>query len=283
MDLERHLICPICRGALFKEASSLKCERGHSYDFSKSGYINLLNPGKKNNAKAGDSKEMIRARSDFFLSGAYSKINEELCKIVSSFSPKFIVDAGCGDGYYTLSLAKDNQDAVVFGFDMSKFGAEHASRSARGAKVTSTLFSVSNIFDMPLKDSCADVIVNMFAPVASEEFSRVLKPNGYLIVGASGKSHLDGLKRAIYDEVYLNEPSEHSYEGFDFIECRTLKYDVTITGNDTIQSLFQMTPYYHRTSLKDKEKLTLISSVSTTIEVDFLIFKSKKEIDYEIY
>jgi 23S rRNA (guanine745-N1)-methyltransferase len=60
------LFCPICRGALTLENKSLKCGNGHSFDIAKSGYVNLLKPGKKNNAKAGDSKEMINARTDFF-------------------------------------------------------------------------------------------------------------------------------------------------------------------------------------------------------------------------
>lgn len=267
------LRCPICKKPLSHKDCSLRCDDGHSYDFAKSGYINLLNPGKKNNAKAGDSKEMISARSAFFESEAYSKIRDMICSIALELNGSFIVDAGCGEGYYTNGIAICIPKARVFGFDMSKFGCEHASKIAKRMRNTNAVFAVSNIFDMPLESESADLIVNMFAPVADEEFYRVLKKGGYLVVGASGKEHLDGLKRAIYDEVYLNDADEVSASGFELIERRTLKYNAKILGNDKIKALFQMTPYYHRTSQADKAKLDALESLDTTVEVDFFIFK----------
>ena len=279
MESKNLLICPICKKTLFPAGNSLKCESNHSYDFAKSGYINLLNPGKKNNAKAGDSKEMISARTTFFASCAYKPIQDKLCALVGALRPALAVDAGCGEGYYTEAIAKSNPSATVIGFDMSKFGCEHGAKSAKSNGITNTFYSVSNIFDMPLENSCADVIVNMFAPVADEEFYRILKNGGYLIIGASGKEHLIGLKRAIYDTAYLNEPNEHSYKGFELVGCENLKYDASICGKDIIFSLFQMTPYFHRTSLADKEKLLSLDSLETTVEVDFFILKKQMPSD----
>ena len=267
------LICPICQGALSQADSSLKCPLSHSYDFSKSGYINLLRPGKKNNAKAGDSKEMIASRSLFFSSGCYQPINDKICALVSACAPEVIVDAGCGEGYYTSSIAQACPEAAVFGFDMSKFGAEHGAKMSKKNGITNTLYAVSSIFDMPLCQSSTDVIVNMFAPVASEEFYRVLSSDGCFIIASAGKEHLLGLKRALYDEVYLNEVNEPHYDGFELIRAENLKYSAHIVGQDTIQALFQMTPYYHRTSLSDKQKLSALDELDTTVEVDFFVFK----------
>ena len=56
MIIPTFLTCPICSEKLEKTENSLKCPKNHSYDFAKSGYINLLNPGKKNNAKTGESR-----------------------------------------------------------------------------------------------------------------------------------------------------------------------------------------------------------------------------------
>ena len=69
MNIFEHFICPICALQLNKINNTYKCEKGHCFDLSASGYVNLLKPGKKNNAKAGDSKDMIRARTSFFESG----------------------------------------------------------------------------------------------------------------------------------------------------------------------------------------------------------------------
>lgn len=273
MEKEKYIVCPICRGGLKRCNSSLKCEGGHSYDLAKSGYVNLLNPGKKNNAKAGDSKEMIRARTLFFQTGCYEGIKNALCDIASSLSPSVIIDAGCGEGYYTNSLAMTINNALVFGFDMSKFGTEHASKQARAKGLKSTLFSVSNIFDMPLENECADLVVNMFAPVAIDEFRRTLRTGGHLIIGVAGVHHLEGLKRAIYDEVYLNEKFNDTYEGFVPVSVKSVKYSTTVNSSEAIWALFQMTPYFHRTSIADKEKLLGLTSLTTEVEVDFYIFK----------
>ena len=268
-------LCPICKKELHKLSSSLKCENNHSFDYSKSGYVNLLNPGKKNNAKAGDSKEMIRARTRFFECSAYSKICNTLSSIVSTIKNNVIIDAGCGEGYYTHQIAKAHTGSLIFGFDVSKFGCEHGAKIAKNEGLSSLHYAVSNIFDLPLKDNYADIVLSVFAPVASEEFLRILKSGGHLVVASAGISHLEGLKRTIYDSYYPNEEKFPSYEGFDLLEVKNLKYSTRILGNDTINALFTMTPYYHRTSLEDKEKLSKLNELTTLIEVNFAIYKKR--------
>lgn len=266
-------ICPICKQSLTKINNSYKCENNHSYDVASSGYVNLLNPGKRNNFKAGDSKEMVRARTAFFESDAYKPISDKLNFIISQYSNDVIVDAGCGEGYYSLNTAIEFPSSLVLGFDMTKFGCEHASKKARQKNLSNAFFSVANIFDLPLPSNCANVVVSLFAPVADKEFARVLKSNGYLIVVSAGVNHLDGLKSTLYKDLYLNEEKRTNYEDFSLIDVINLKYNATIQGNETIKNLFTMTPYYHRTSLEDKEKLESVETLFTTIEVNYLIYK----------
>jgi 23S rRNA (guanine745-N1)-methyltransferase len=128
---------------------------------------------------------------------------------------------------------------------------------------------------MPLANDCVDIIVNMFAPVASEEFARVLRSGGYLIVASAGVKHLNGLKAVIYDDVYDNELKILNYSNFELVESRSLKYDAIISGRDNIYNLFTMTPYFHRTSLYDKEKLNTVDEISTIVDVNFTIYKKQ--------
>lgn len=265
-------ICPICKSELYKADNSYKCENKHSYDISSSGYVNLLNPGKMNNAKAGDSKEMVRARTSFFECGAYEKISDELCNIISSLQNNTIIDAGCGEGYYTHNIALTLPNSHVIGFDMTKFGCEHGAKTAKRHQLGNLFYAVGNIFDLPVKENFADVVINVFAPVADAEFLRVLKPGGHLIVVSAGRKHLDGLKAILYKDVYLNEEKILSYDGFKLLETKNLCYSAHIVGNDVIKNLFTMTPYYHRTSLEDKKKLDDISELNTTVEVNFSIY-----------
>ena len=253
MTIPKGLICPICQSKLEKVGNSLKCESSHSYDFAKSGYVNLLNPGKMNNAKAGESKEMIKARTAFFSGGSYAKIRE----------------------YYTEGVAEKYSDSTVIGFDMSKHGTEHGAKSSRAKKIENTFFSVSNIFNMPLENESADIIINLFAPVSYEEFARVLKKGGYLIIGASGAKHLYEMKSVLYETVYLNELNVHKNDAFEMICVKNLTYGTEISGNESIMNLFTMTPYYHHTSDSDKAKLSSLESLYTTVEVDFTILRKR--------
>lgn len=273
MDIFDSLICPLCHCYLNKVNNSLKCESNHSFDISSTGYVNLLKPGKKNNARAGDSKEMIKARTNFFECGAYKNICNKICSLAKELNPKVIIDAGCGEGYYTESLAKIDTSPTVFGVDMSKFGCEHGAKSAKKQMLNNLFYTVGSIFELPFKNESADLIVNMFAPVASDEFYRVLKPKGHFIVASAGINHLDGLKRVIYDKVYQNEEKILDYNGFELVRCENLKYETTVCGNQTIQNLFTMTPYYHRTSLEDKKKLDNVCEITTVVEVNFSIYQ----------
>ena len=273
MDLFRNLICPICNSPLCLIERSLKCENRHSFDLSSSGYVNLLKPGKKNNAKAGDSREMINARTEFFKCGAYESIARKMCSLVDELAPHIIVDAGCGEGYYTEYIAKGDTSRHVYGVDMSKFGCEHGAKSAKRSGLDNLSYCVGSIFELPFANESADLIINMFAPVADSEFHRALKRGGHFIVASAGIDHLDGLKAVLYEDVYKNEEKILQYEGFELVRCDNLKYNATICGNSTIQNLFTMTPYYHRTSLDDKKKLEGVDEIITTIEVNFAIYK----------
>ena len=272
MNLYEKFICPICSCSLSKHNGSLKCENNHTFDLSSSGYVNLLKPGKKNNSKAGDSKEMIKARTDFFKCGAYEKIAKKVCSLIDKFSPQSIVDAGCGEGYYTQFIATD-PSRLVFGVDMSKYGCDHGAKSAKYLGFDNLVFCVGSIFELPFANESLDLIINMFAPVADQEFFRVLKKGGYLIVASAGINHLDGLKAVLYNDIYKNEEKFLNFDGFDLIEKENLKYTINIEGRDLIYNLFTMTPYFHRTSLEDKKKLELTDSLNTTVEVNFLVYK----------
>ena len=111
-DFLEILLCPLCAGPLFRADGCLRCADGHSYDPARAGYVNLLPPGRKNNAKTGDEREMIRARSEFLRRGFYDPIDEALSADLSSVLPQTDADAplrvcdmGAGEGYHTCKSA----------------------------------------------------------------------------------------------------------------------------------------------------------------------------------
>lgn len=279
-----NLICPICVSNLTSETGTLKCDNNHSYDISSSGYVNLLNPGKKNNFKSGDSKEMVKARTEFLNSECYRKASETLTNIIYKLIYKstynienpILIDAGCGEGYYTLNIAKSCENLKVIGFDASKYAVEHAAKTARKSDLSDrAFFAAANIFSMPIADESCGFVVNLFAPEADEEFLRILKSGGFLIVGAAGVHHLYELKEVLYGEnARLNDARDiRAISGFFFEEKITSSYKIGLSSNQMIKNLFKMTPYYHKTSNEDKLKLDEVESLEITVDFNFFVYR----------
>lgn len=282
-----NLTCPVCSSKLIltDDQNTLKCEKRHSYDIASSGYVNLLNPGKMNNFKSGDSKEMVKARTEFLNSGCYLKALEALNEIIKNHTQTSenptLIDAGCGEGYYTLNIAKSCENVNTIGFDASKHAVEHAAKSAKRQNLTNrTFFSAANIFSMPVKDASCDILLNLFAPEAENEFLRVLKPNGTMIIGASGACHLYELKSVLYEEnVRYNDAREpREIDGFTLKEKIDATYKTKITSHDMLMNLFTMTPYVHKTSNEGKNKLDKVNFreiefFEITVDFNFFVYK----------
>lgn len=273
MKITDILACPICKKLLShsNRSNSLICPQNHTFDFSKSGYVNLLWEPRKSSPHPGDSPEMVKARTFFLNTGSYSAFCEKINAIVSSLPHDIIVDAGCGDGYYDNNIAPD---AMLCGFDLSKAACEHAAKTAR-KKSLNRFFAVAGLYNMPLIDHCADILLNLFAPCAKDEFARIQKDGGYLLMGVAGQNHLIELKKAIYEDVYFNEIRRDILPGYILTDVQNIRYQFYVKSSEEIQALFSMTPYYWKTSVEDSAKLKSISSLEITADFDLLVYQYK--------
>lgn len=275
--LEDILSCPICKSKMtvMREPSAILCcdgARRHSYDFASAGYVNLSAPGQSG---GGDSKQAVRARSDFLDLGYYKPICDRLCALLNEYfsdpSEKVVLDAGCGEGYYSTAIAANGFSTV--GFDISKFAAEAAAKRTKRSQLSNALFGVASVFELPITKESTDCIVNVFAPCAEKEYTRVLKKGGILVVVCAGVDHLLGLKRAIYENIHKNEERADMPVELFKIASHRLTYDIKVDGNENIRNLFTMTPYYWKTSPDDVKKLDLLDTLSTTIDINFEVFQ----------
>lgn len=244
-----------------------KCdgERAHCFDFSKSGYLNLSGP----RGGEGDTKEAVLARRAFLNAGYYQPLSEELCSILTEYGVQCALDAGCGEGYYTNGLP-NTMDVV--GVDLSKNGIDLAAKTAK-RQGNGFGFLIASLFSMPVQNACMDAVLNLFAPCAEEEFLRVLKPGGLLILVAAGERHLLGLKKALYDNPYLNMGRADLPQGMTLLSQKKLSYRVCIEGTEQILALFSMTPYYWRTSPADRDKLLSLNNLETELDFDIFLFR----------
>lgn len=271
-------ICPVCRSPLCREDSSYKCENGHSFDISASGYVNLLLSKDMNAKLPGDNKMMVSSRAEFLSKGYYSHLADEMERTVTEFySGGLILDAGCGEGYYTErfygAAVKYHEDHKLCAVDISKFACAKTARRFKGDLSCET--AAASVFHLPIADSSADIIVTMFAPFCRDEFFRVMKEGGILIMAIPGEEHLFGLKKMIYDSPYKNETADYKINGFEFIRSRKVSKTIFIDNPADIKNLFSMTPYYYKTGALGHERLNSLKSLETLAEFEVIVYRKK--------
>lgn len=270
--IENIIRCPICSEALFvtDDGKSALCRgaRRHCFDFSKDGYLSLSSQG-----GGGDSKEAVTARRRFLEKNYYLDKANAICQTVKKYLPQssVIIDAGCGEGYYTSRLA-ECADRVI-GFDLSKFACAAAAKHAKKEGIGNLLYATASVFELPVTDNGSDAIVNIFAPCAEDEYMRALKDGGYLFVVGAGREHLMGLKELLYDNVYENGERRDLPTRMEHVEKVICTSEITVRGQEDIEALFSMTPYYWRTSVGDKAKLEGVEALTTTVEFEINVYK----------
>ena len=179
--------CPLC-GAPLAGDVSLKCARNHSFDRAKEGYWHLLPVQSMRTKAPGDSKEMVAARRAFLNAGYYGIFGQaagELCleygQPAAPGAALHLLDAGCGEGWYDRCIAqqfaKAGRPLQLAGFDIAKPAVRLAAKALPAAR-----YAVASSFSQPVRTGWADLLLNCFSPFAQEEFQRVLRPGGRLVV-----------------------------------------------------------------------------------------------------
>lgn len=260
------LKCPKCQSSLKKEEHVWRCAQGHSYDIARRGYVNL-NVG--THKVSGDDKEMVRSRTRFLSHGYYQILQKRLGEILQELNLQTIIDAGCGEGYYTNYFQTHLSNSAIYGFDLSKYAIDEACKAK--TKVT---YGVCNVFHLPLEQASADGILSVFAPIDIQENARVLKAHGYFLKVSPGPAHLLELKQILYPKVYENE-LETGYPGFTLVHEELLEDTITIVDIQDIWALFQMTPYYWRTPKQQAEKLKEITKLTTKIQFHITLYRKE--------
>ena len=266
--------CPVCGSPLSKEERRFVCEKGHSFDCAKSGYVNLAMNQTSSAKRHGDDKKMIRARTVFLSSGAYSCLSDQLVALSEPLlrSGDLFLDAGCGEGHYTALLAeklqKQGKGCTLMGIDVSKDAL-----TAAGKRHKDLLLAVASVFHLPVSADSISLVWNVFAPIAGEEYARVLKKGGHLIRVFPLEEHLMGLKEKIYDTVYPNKPVEPEIPGLTLVKTQYIREQLVLTDRERIAALFAMTPYFYKTSEADQEKLENLEKLETPIAFGISIYE----------
>ncbi|SEK81318.1 23S rRNA (guanine745-N1)-methyltransferase [Ruminococcus sp. YRD2003] len=270
------LICPVCGEMLENTGKSYICPKRHSFDIARSGYVNLLLSKHTGKAVHGDNKLMVQARRVFLNKGYYAPLCEAVCEETLKYAKNSsaVLDAGCGEGFYTSNIRAsfDRSDIAVkmYGIDISKVAVEYAAKRDKSVR-----FAAASVFHLPVASGSCDMLVTMFAPYCGEEYSRVLKKSGVMIMAIPAENHLWELKKAIYETPYRNEVKPYELEGFEHISARRVSFTMELRDSSDIRSLFSMTPYYYKTGRTEQERLEALAELTTQADFEVLTYRKK--------
>lgn len=273
-----HFRCPVCAKALQRDNFRWFCRNGHSYDIARQGYVNLLMSNQSSSKRHGDDRAMVLARTQFLERGYYQCLQERICSLAveSAGDEVCLVDAGCGEGWYTVgvkrALERAGKTCTCCGVDISRAALIQAAKRDR-----ELYLAIASVSSLPVPDGTADLLLNIFAPACDREFFRVLKPGGILIAALPSEDHLFGLKSVIYDRPYRNPKPEYSPEGFELLKREEIRGRILLDGKEDIHNLFLMTPYYYKTGRTDQEKLEHCRQLETEIGFDVLVLRRNRK------
>lgn len=256
------IICPVCGRPLVFGEKTVSCANGHSFDRSKEGSVNLILNG---SPSAGDDPGMVSARKEFLNGGYYSHLTDALTDILAQYikDGDTVLDACCGEGYFTNALAERFINADFYGFDLSKRAVRYAAKSSWRA-----VFFAANISSIPAASGSADVLLHIFAPVCESEFSRVLKDDGVFVHVFPGRNHLMGIKEMLYDAPRGNDEDPGISDIFEEIYSGRTGKEAAL-DNRQLKNLLCMTPYFYRTP---KQKIAeAMEAEKAVTETEFII------------
>ncbi len=276
------LVCPVCGGGLGLTAAgrSLACSAGHSFDIARQGYVNLYR-GKPVNEY---SKESFRQRQQILEKGMYAHILEEICSFLQAVCgagrPRLLLDAGCGEGYYTREIAARLGGCGLdfYGVDLSRDSVQLAASTANqaGGAASAIKWLVADIGHLPVRDGSVDFLLDIFTSANYEEFQRILSPDGYLIKVIPGEGHVKELREAASSQLHHKDYKERKgaavfSEHFETILNKAVSQTFAVTPEER-DVFIHMTPLLFHV---DKTKVDWSAVHSITVEGQLLIGRKK--------
>lgn len=264
--------CPICGQLLQMQSNCWICPNRHSFDVARQGYVNLLPVQQKRSLQPGDTKEQVASRRAFLEGGYYAPIVEALCQMAEEYHCSGpILDAGCGEGYYSSRLAQ-TLGAELVGLDISK----EAVRSAAG-RYKNARWICGSAARLPMQDHSVGLLTSLFALTVPEEFHRVLRPDGAFIQVLAAEDHLLGLKSIIYPELtHKEKDSVPQLPGFRLAESRAVRFSFTVEG-EQVQNLLSMTPHVYRIGKAGADRLRQTGTLTDTASCVLNLYFPEKD------
>ncbi len=269
------LTCPHDGLRLHRFVQSLRCSAGHSFDIARQGYVNLLPVAHKASRHPGDSAQMVQARARIMGSGLFDPVATALAEVVASrCGPGLIVDAGCGDGWFTQRVLQLAQGPRLLALDVSKDAIRAAARRSASASDMAGQFAcvVASSKALPVASGAINTLLCVFGFPFWSHWSE--HPCQRVITVDPGPDHLLELREAIYPEVRRHAAPAHEQalvSGYKLVHTEGI---VTPNGQvDAWLDLLDMTPHGRRCSSEARERLAAAASGKVRLDVMLKVYE----------
>jgi len=253
--------CPACHGEMaLRKPASLVCNTGHCFDLSRLGYAHFV-PQQKPTRYTG---EQFESRRVVFEQGCYEPLAEAIHGLICEMGCDRLLDAGCGEGYYTRYLHAKVKGTEFYAFDNAKEGVAMAAKARPGV-----CWFVADITNIPLGDRSMDVLLSLFTPSNYTEFTRVLGQGGRVIKVIPGGGYLKELRALIWQGQggYSPQPvADHLYKHMALEKEISLCYERAI-DEELAGHFLRMTPM-----MFGKEPSSIDINQLTRLTFDFKLF-----------
>lgn len=199
------LACTVrgCHLPLTRRERAFTCPAFHSFDISRSGYVNLLQPDHRRSLDAGDSSATVSARRALLDAGFGLVLEQTLLHLLEHAAlptDPSIADLGAGEGHF-LAAIHARTAGTAFGLDLSVPAIEAAAKR----HPTLTWIVANADRRLPLLDASLDLVLSIDGRRNPSECARVLKPGGTLLMAVPGPADLRELREHVLGAAHETE------------------------------------------------------------------------------
>lgn len=297
------LRCPVCGGDFYFDEvgtggateGTLRCDKGHAFDFAKQGYVNLIPGGQM--VHTADDEAMVVSRARFLGGGHYDALAQRIAELaLEGIEPAedadsggataqmlHVLDAGAGIGFYSATIAAAAEATPslsgrvgIIAADISKY----ALRRAAKAHPNITAIGADTWEGLPVQDRALDALVCVFAPRNAGDFARMLRPGGRLVVARPSASHMAEVRDSA-GLIKIGGNKEEDLERklapyFETVHTERFEHILELTHRD-VRDLVMMGPNRHHTTPEklDGAIAELSEPVSTTMSVELTAYRRR--------
>jgi len=269
-----HLRCPVCSGSVQVGDDRVTCDRGHSFNIARQGYVSLTSG--RGGPGTGDSAAMVMARDRFLGAGHYRPVADALSALATrAFAaradrggPGLVLDLAGGTGYYLARVldalpARHGACADLSAPALRRAARAHPRAAALGADAWQRL---------PLADGSAAVVLSVFGPRNAPEIRRVLAVGGALLIAVPGPGHQQELRGSLgligVDERKTARLAD-AFGGYQGADVTAVRYQLRLSRAD-LTDLVAMGPSARHIAADDlaARVAALPDPVAVTVDVE---------------